>query len=181
MGAGPLAMLAYYRPGINSSDALVYDIVADLLVGSRTAWLYKDLVKTGKALSVNFTPSYPADKHACASLAYAVPAPGTSLLALERLLRNRLEGLASRDISPMDLQRIKKAARFGLLDSARSNPSMASVLASYHVLTGSWQNLFSDLAATDKLDQQSILDVATRSFTEANSFAGFVFPKQAPV
>jgi predicted Zn-dependent peptidase len=70
-----------------------------------------------------------------------------------------------------------QASRFGLLDSVRSNASMASVLCSYHALTGSWKNLFTDLEATENLSKDTIREVAARTFTDSNSFLGLVLPQ----
>ncbi len=81
---------------------------SDLLSGSRTSRLYKNLVQSGQAISASFTPTYPSDKHACASLMYAVPAPGVSLSDMEQQLRAQLRDLADGEINDRELQRIKK-------------------------------------------------------------------------
>lgn len=67
-----------------------------------------------------------------------------------------------------------QAAKVTLVDTMRSNSSMASVLASYHALTGSWQSLLAESARIEALTAEDVRAVAARTFLDDNCFRGFV-------
>lgn len=74
--AGPAVMHAYYRPCIRSPDALPLDLASDLLSGTRSSRLYRNLVLKEKALSASAYSTYPAEKHPSQFYVVAVPSKG---------------------------------------------------------------------------------------------------------
>ncbi|KAK9915474.1 hypothetical protein WJX75_009718 [Coccomyxa subellipsoidea] len=177
--AGPAFMQAFYRPGVASPDAPVYDIISDILSSSRTSRFNANLVQRGVAYTANAVPSYPGDKHACVTLLYALPASGVSLPAVERALADQISALADTGPTQKELQRIKKGAKVMLVDALRSNSSMAAVLASYHTLTGSWKSLLTETALVEQLTPEDVRAVAARTFAQDNCFKGLVLPMKA--
>jgi predicted Zn-dependent peptidase len=79
-----------------------------MLSGTRTARLNANLVQRGLAYSANAVTAYPADKHACAMLLYALPSANVTLPAAQRLLREQLASLGEAGPTPAELQRVKK-------------------------------------------------------------------------
>ena len=69
-----------------------------------------------------------------------------------------------------------QAAKFALVDAISSNSSMASALATYQVLTGSWRNILQDLSIIDSLDAEDLRSVAADTFAPNNCFTGYVQP-----
>ena len=63
-----------------------------------------------------------------------------------------------------------------LVDALRSNASMASALASYHALTGSWRTLLADTRRVEALGAADVREVAARTFAADNCFTGYVLP-----
>ena len=72
-----------------------------------------------------------------------------------------------------------QAAKFALLDAVHSNSSMASALATYQVLTGSWRNILEDLSIIDGLTATDIQSLAAETFDPSNCFTGYVRPLKA--
>ncbi|KAK9829270.1 hypothetical protein WJX72_004899 [[Myrmecia] bisecta] len=174
--AGPVVLQAYYRPNLKDRDAIVLDIISDLLSGSRTSRLVTQLVQTGRAFSTSAVSSYPAEKHPCTLMLYGIPAPGTTLEDMDRLLREGARNVADAGPSPNEMKRIKKAAKLTLINSIQSNASMASLLTTYHALTGSWRNVLVDMALVESLTPDDIRATAGRVFREDNCFTGYVLP-----
>ena len=61
-----------------------------------------------------------------------------------------------------------------LVDALRRNSGMASALASYHTLTGSWRTILEESAQIETLKAADVRDVAARTFTPENCFTGYV-------
>ncbi len=72
-----------------------------------------------------------------------------------------------------------QAAKFAVLDALRSNASMASALATYQVLTGSWHNILGDLSIVEGLTAHDIKTVAAETFDPSNCFTGYVRSQRA--
>ena len=72
-----------------------------------------------------------------------------------------------------------QAARFAVLEAVSSNSSMASALATYQVLTGSWRNILEDLSIIDGVTAADIRSVAAETFAPDNCFTGYVRPPKA--
>ena len=69
-----------------------------------------------------------------------------------------------------------QAAKFALVEAVSSNSSMASALATYQVLTGSWRNISQDLSIIDSLSAEDVRSVAAETFAPNNCFTGYVEP-----
>ncbi|KAL3150420.1 hypothetical protein ABBQ32_000257 [Trebouxia sp. C0010 RCD-2024] len=172
--AGPLLMQAYYRPPMTSKDAVVLDIICDLLSGSRTSRLYHRFVETGQAFNANAVPSYPGEKHPNALVLFGQPSSGVSLETLDQAFQKETQGLIYQGPSAKEMARIKKATKLTLVDGIRSNTNMASALCSYHVNAGSWKKLLFDLGQVDQLTAADIQQVAAATFQPDNLYTGYM-------
>ncbi|KAL0029844.1 hypothetical protein WJX77_003327 [Trebouxia sp. C0004] len=178
--AGPLLMQAYYRPSMTSKDAVLLDIICDLLSGSRTSRLYTQLVETGQAYHANAVPSYPGEKHPNALVLFGQPSSGVSLQTLDKAFQKETQGLIHNGPSAKEMARIKKATKLTLVDGIRSNTNMASALCSYYVNAGSWKKLLSDLEQVDQLTAADVQAVAAATFQEDNLYTGYML-KEDPL
>ncbi|GLC36704.1 hypothetical protein PLESTB_000132500 [Pleodorina starrii] len=172
--SGPAVLLGYYRPPLSSREGVVLDVLADVLAGGRTSRLVSELVLSGKALSASLVSAYPGELHAGLSLVYGVPRDGEGPESVAGLLQQQLAALVEGGVRPDELARVQRAVRAGLLAAAQSNSAMAAALASYHVSTGSWRGLVSELDVVTQLRASELRDVAERVFAPDNCFTGYV-------
>ena len=63
---------------------------------------------------------------------------GESAQHVEGLVQGQLLALQQSGVTAGEMARVRRTSRFNLLTITQSNSSMASALASYHVLTGGW-------------------------------------------
>ncbi|PSC70837.1 peptidase M16 [Micractinium conductrix] len=172
--AGPAVMHAYFRPCINSPDAVPLDLASDILSGSRSSRLYRSLVLSGKALAASTYSSYPAEKFPSHFVCYAVPPKGSTLNHMDEQLSAEVAALAGGGPTADELRRYKKAARVELLGALGSNSATAAALASYQVLTGDWANVLRDLRRIEGLGGGEVRDAAARWLQPSNVFKGFI-------
>ncbi|KAF5841882.1 Metalloenzyme, LuxS/M16 peptidase-like protein [Dunaliella salina] len=175
--AGPLTLMGYYRPPMPSREGTLLQVACELLSGSRTSRLVTQLVLPQRLVSASAIASYPGEKHAGLTLATGVPREGSSPEECEKLLKEQLEQLASSAPSQAELRRVQAAQRMSLLGSVQVNAAMASLLTSYHVLTGSWRGLLDELEFVSSASPEDVRMVAERTFHPDNVFVGLVSRK----
>jgi len=169
----PWYMEGYQRPALTDPDDAVYQMIASLLSGGRTARLYRSLVDQQQiALSVQVTPTFPGDRYSNLLLLFAQTAPNHSIEQVAAAIEAELTRLKTMPVPEAELDQVKTQARAGLLQTLASNQGMASLLPEYEAKTGSWRNLFEELKAIDAVTAADVQRVAQRLFQPQNQTIG---------
>jgi len=169
----PWYMEGYQRPAITDPDDAVYQMIASILSGGRTARLYRSLVDQQQiALSVQVTPTFPGDRYSNLLLLFAQTAPNHSIDQVAAAIDAELTRLKTVPVPETELDQVKTQARAGLLQTLASNQGMASLLPEYESKTGSWRNLFEELKAIDAVTAADVQRVAQHLFQPQNQTVG---------
>lgn len=169
----PWYLESYQRPAINHPDNAVYDTIANILVGGRTARLYKTLVEQQRlALNVDISSSFPGNRYSNLMLLYAQTAPNHTVDEIATVMQAEIERLKTEPVSAEELDRIKTQSKAALLQTLASNQGMASLLPEYEAKTGSWRNLFEELKAIDAVTPADVQRVAQSLFQPQNLTVG---------
>ena len=175
----PVYVEGYHRPGMNHPDNVVYDAISSILSDGRTSRLYKSLVEQQKlAIAAEGFSGFPGDKYPTLMMFYAQTTPGRTLDEVAAALKKEIDLLKTEPVSNVELERVKKQARVGLLRSLDSNMGMAQNLLEYQVKTGSWRNLFKELDAIAAITPADIQRVSRATFQPSNLTIGRLLPKQ---
>ena len=172
----PWYLEGYHIPSLSDPDYLVYEVISELLSNGRTSRLYQSLVEEQVALSAQGFSGFPGDKYPNLMLVYAQTAPGTSVEELATALRAEIERLKSESVKEEELARVKTQLKAGLLRTLDSNMGMARILAEYEAKTGSWRNIFKDLARLEEITPKDIQRIARKTFTAENRTVGRLLP-----
>lgn len=173
----PWYLEGYHIPALGNPDYPVYEVISQLLSSGRTSRLYKSLVEEKQvALSAQGFSGFPGNKYPNLLLFYALTSPGTSLEQLATELRAEIERLKAEPVQPQELEQVKTQLKAGLLRSLDSNMGMARRLAEYEAKTGSWRNIFDELAILQAITPQDIQRVAQNTFTAENRTIGRLIP-----
>jgi predicted Zn-dependent peptidase len=173
----PWYLEGYHIPSLKHPDYPVYEVISALLSNGRTSRLYKSLVEEKQvALSAQGFSGFPGDKYSNLLLVYALTSPGTSVEKLAIALRAEIELLKIEPVKPEELERVKTQLKAGLFRTLDSNMDMARILAEYEAKTGSWRNIFEELAKLEKITPEDIQRVAQKTFTAENRTIGRLIP-----
>lgn len=172
----PWYIEGYHRPALKHPDRVVYEMITSILSDGRTSRLYKSLVENQLALNAVGANGFPGDKYPNLLLFYALTAPGRSVAEVGTGLRSEIEQLKMELVSAQELARVKTQARASLLQSLNSNEGMAELLLEYEMKTGSWRNLFQELAAIAAVTPADIQRVAQATFQPQNRTVGRILP-----
>lgn len=174
----PWYLEGYHRPAVTDPDNAVYSIIDGILTGGRTARLYKSLVEGQQiALDIGSSTGFPGDKFPNMLLLYALTAPGHTVDEIAAAMDEELTRLKTEPVSEQDLDRVKTQTRAGLLRTLSSNQGMASLLAEFEVKTGSWRNVFEELAAIEAVTAEDVLRVTQSTFVPENRTVGRLLSK----
>lgn len=169
----PWYVEGYQRPAITDPDDAVYQMIASILTGGRTARLYRALVEQQQvALGVDVASSFPGDRYPNLMLFFAQTAPGHTIDQVATALEAELTRLKTEPVPEAELDQVKTQARAGLLQTLASNQGMASLLPEYEAKTGSWRNLFEELKAIEAVTAADVQRVATDLFQPRNQTVG---------
>lgn len=175
--AEPWYMEGYQRPGLSDPDDPIYDVIASVLSGGRTARLYQSLVEQQQiALGVQVDSTFPGDRYSNLLLIYAQTAPGHQIEEVATALDTEINRLKTEPISAAELDQVKTQIRAGLLELLASNQGMASLLPEYEAKTGSWRNLFDQLKTIDAITPADVQRVANQLFQPENLTIGRLLP-----
>lgn len=173
LASQPWYLEGYHRPSRNHPDHVVYEMIGSLLSDGRTSRLYKSLVETQQlALSAQGFSGFPGDKDPNLILFYALTAPNHTVTEVASALQTEINRLKTEPVSTLELERVKTQARANLLRTLDSNDGMAQLLLEYEVKTGSWRNLFKELAAIAAITPADIQRVAQVTFQPQNRTIG---------
>lgn len=174
----PWYLAGFHRPAITDGDNQVYAMIDSLLVQGRTSRLYQALVEDQQlALNVGCLNGFPGNRYPSLFLFYALTAPGQSTAAVASALETQIERLRTEPVSAAELERVKTQAQAGLLRSLSSDRGMASLLTEYEAKTGSWRNVFDELAQISAVTAADVQRVAAATFRPENRTVGELLPQ----
>ena len=165
----PVIVLAYHKPEIRHPDNAVFNAITDILASGRTSRLYKKLVRDEKiSISAGAFPGFPGQKYPNLFVFYSFPSQGHTNVQNEEMILNEIEVLKTDLVSEVELKKVKRRAKAGLIHSLRSSSGLASMLCSSEFLLGDWRELFKSLDRIDKVTAEDIKRVANEYFVNSN-------------
>jgi predicted Zn-dependent peptidase len=174
----PWYIEGYHIPSVRDPSYVVADMIDDILSRGRTSRLYQSLVvKQRLALSAQGFSGLPGNKYPNLMMFYALTAPNRTVEEVGAALRTEIERLKTEPVTAAELERVKKSARTGLLQSLDSNQGMAQLLLEYQAKTGNWRNLFQRLEAIDAVTAADVQRFAQQTFVANNRTVGKLLPQ----
>jgi predicted Zn-dependent peptidase len=178
----PLVVIAYHRGDILSKDAVVYNVLEQLLGSGRTSRMYKDLVE-GKKLAAEVAalanPPLVTGKYPSLIEIIGAPlVPQHSVAELETGIYAELDRLKTEPVDKSELQKIINQVDAGFVRSLASNETLADLLVFTEGLQGDWQRLLTYRQRLAAVTPEDIMRVAKETFTRANRTVAYIAPKE---
>lgn len=143
-----LPLVAVSMPTVvaRHADEAPLDLLASVLGDGKSSLLYRNLVATGKAVSVQV--SHPCRELACNFTITALlnPESGASLGELHAIINESLEQAARQGVSADELLKVQNGFEAGLLHQLESVAGKASMLAAGEIFSGHPDQTAFDLA-----------------------------------
>lgn len=147
----PLLYMAFPTVYVRHADEAPLDILAEILGGGNNSLLYKNLVKTQKAVQTQ--AGHGCQELACQFTLLALPAPGAvkSLAETEQQIRQSLAEFEQRGVTDDDLSKVKAKMEAASIFGLQSVEGKVSQLAASETFFGE-----PDLTAADLARYQNV-------------------------
>lgn len=171
----PLWRITY--PSVNNyhPDEPALDILSDLLGGGNNSILYKNLIKTQKALQAN--ASNPCSELAGEFSITVLPYPTTTLKEVQEIVQQSLKEFEEKGVSEEDIKRFKAQYELQLMESLQTVSGKASSLASYFTFTGNANFIQKDLERYQKVTTKDVMDAYNKYIKNKPAVYLTVYPK----
>jgi predicted Zn-dependent peptidase len=167
--AHPQLLIGYHKPGIADPDDAVFDVIDILLSDGRSSRLYKKLVDEQKIVTGVATGSgSPGARFSNLFTVSATPRAPHTPEEVEAAIYEELERLKSEPVSADELSKVMAHIDAALVRSLQSNSGLASGLAYFEAVAGSWRYTLRNREAIAKVTPDDILRVARTYFAKKN-------------
>lgn len=167
--ANPQVLIGYHQPAIGTEEGYVFEVIDALLSQGRTSRLYTSLVKEKQlAVSVSTSTGVPGERYPGLFVISAVPRIPHTTMEIEQAVYAELERLKTEPVQQRELTKILNRIDAALIRSLTTNSGLASQLAYYEVVTGSWRYLLDTRDRIAKVSPEDVMAVAQKYFTKSN-------------
>src|SRR6266852_4652612 len=168
--------VAYHVPSAGHADWAPLSLLAGLLSQQPNGRLYKALVESKKATSVN---AFPGDSHDPALFRASAQAEPAQLDAVRDTLLRTLEGLSAVPFEQTEIDKAKLRSRRNAEQLQSNSTAMAQALSSASAL-GDWRLLFLQRDRIQGVTASDVNRVAGTYFRSANRTIGMYIPTDQP-
>lgn len=156
-------------------DEVALDALADIIGGGKTSLLYKNLIKTQKAVQ---TQAYhPSSELAGEFTIVALSLPGKGLDSTEAIVRKTLVEFEKRGVSDDDVARFKASREASVVNGLASVSGKVSQLAAYQTYVGNPNRLPQELQRIRSLTKADVQRVYNQYIKGKKSVVLSVIPK----
>jgi zinc protease len=138
-------------------DEVAVDALAEIIGGGKTSLLYKNLIKTQKAVQAQ--AYHPTSELAGELTITSLSLPGKGLDSMEVLVRRSLAEFEKRGVTDDDVARFKASREADLINGLSSVSGKVSQLASFQTFTGNPNRLPQELQRVRSLTKADVLRV----------------------
>jgi predicted Zn-dependent peptidase len=177
--AEPQLMLGYHKPTLPAFDDYVLDMISAALSQGRTSRLYKNLIETGIAVSADSSNGYPGARYDNLFVIDGAPRAPHTPAEFEDAVYAELEKLKTEPMEEKEFKRLLKQIDADFIRALNSNAGMASKLANYEAIAGTWRYVLGWRETMHKITPEDIMRVAQTYFTQSNRTVATLVKKQA--
>ena len=176
--AEPALAIGYHKPTIGHPDDFVFDVIDEVLTEGVTSRLYSTLVRDKRlAASVLSDTNYPGVRAPNLFVIAATPLAPHSVTEVETAIYEELDRLKTEPISAKEFERVLNGLDADLVRSLRSNSGLASQLAFYQTVAGTWRYVLSARDRIAAVTPADVQRVAARYLTKPNRTVGVLVKK----
>lgn len=178
--AEPALAIGYHKPTIGHPDDFVFDVIDEVLTEGVTSRLYGTLVRDKRlAASVLSDTNYPGVRAPNLFVIAATPLAPHTTAEVEAAIYDELDRLKTEPISTKEFERVLNGLDADLVRSLRSNSGLASQLAFYQTVAGTWRYVVSARDRIAAVTPADVQRVASQYLTKSNRTVGVLVKKAA--
>ncbi|MFA6060527.1 MAG: pitrilysin family protein [Taibaiella sp.] len=153
----PMLRIIYPSSPFFSKDEPALDCLAEIVGQGKTSILYKNLVKTSKAVNATI---YNATAELAGEFTINItPFPGQKLADIEKLVRESFEEFEKRGVTDEDISKFRNQAEAQIIYGLESVSGKVSQLASFYTFTSDANYVNKQLKANTSVTKEDVMRV----------------------
>lgn len=169
--------VAYQGVPQSHEDSYALDLASQILGGGTSSRLYKRLVYKDQTASQAFSYHSTMQDHGVFAVGVTLK-PGAEMQKPLEIVYNELYKLRTSLVSENELKKVKTLAMKSVVDSLTTADGKARALATYEILTGSYENLMTDISKYNKVTAEEIQKVAQKYLNQQQRSIIILEPKK---
>jgi predicted Zn-dependent peptidase len=167
--AEPILLIGFHKPGLDHPDDYVFDVIDSVLSEGVTSRLFRSLVRDKRlAASVGVEPNFPGVRDPNLFVITGVPLAPHTPAEVEQAVYDELERLKREPLQAKEMEKVLNNLDAELLRSLRSNSGLASQLAYFQTVAGTWRYLPKARERIAAVTPADIQRVAATYFVKSN-------------
>lgn len=171
----PLMFMSFPTVKAAHPDEAPLDVLMNILGGGKTSLLYKNLVKSGKAVQAQ--SGHGCRELSCEFTLLALPTPGNSLKDLEAITRASLDEFEKRGANDDDLTRVKSDIVSGIIYGLESVSGKVGQLAAYETYRDNPNSIGADIARYEGVSKDDVMRVYKKYIKGQSAVIMSIVPK----
>ena len=171
----PLMYIAFPTVKAFHPDEAPLDVLMSILGDGKTSLLYKNLVKSGKAVQAQ--AGHNCRELSCEFTLLSLPTPGNSLKELEAIARDSLIEFEKRGVKDDDLIRVKSGIVSGKIYGLESVSGKVGQLASYETFRNTPNAISADIARYENVTKADVVRVYEKYIKGQHAVVMSIVPK----
>jgi zinc protease len=171
----PLFYMSIPTVHVNHPDEAPLDVLMSILGTGKTSLLYKNMIKSGKAVQAQ--AGHGCRELSCEFTVLALPTPGNSLADLEKIARDSLVEFEERGANDDDITRVKAGIVSGMIFGLESVSGKVSQLANYQTLRGDPNQIQHDISRYENVTKEDVMRVYKKYIKDQNAVIMSIVPK----
>ncbi|MCU0638659.1 MAG: insulinase family protein [Candidatus Krumholzibacteria bacterium] len=167
--ANPKLMIGYHKPIHPDPEAVVFDVLTDVLAGGRTSRLYKSIYDE-KKLTAEPPAVYtgPGERYDNLMIISAEPKHPHTLEEVEAAIYEEIEKLKTEPIAERELQRILNQLDSRMTQTLGSNLGIAFTVMMGEIFRGDWHAMFRQYDLVKEVTPEDVMSVSGKYLVPKN-------------
>ncbi len=167
--ANPKLMIGYHKPLYPDPEAVVFEVMNNILAGGRTSRLYKSIYEE-KQLTAEPPAVYtgPGERYDNLLIFSAEPRHPHTLEEVEEAIFEEIEKLKTEPVTDRELQRIKNQIDSQMIQQLGSNLGIAFTVLIGEIYRGDYKAMFRQIEMIKKVTADDVMRVAEKYLTKKN-------------
>lgn len=169
--------VAFRAPPSGHEDTFALDIAADILGNGTSSRLHRQLVYKTQLASGAYSYNMSLQKEGLFMIGVNLK-PGQPAPAVLNAVNSEINRMRQSPVTSKEVEKAKNQVMKSLVDSMTTMQGKARLLASYEILTGSYENLFTDIEKYNRVTVEDVQRVAKKYFQTSQKTVVQLQPKK---
>lgn len=171
----PMLRISYPTVPSYHKDEAALDCLAEIIGQGKNSLLYKNMIKTQKAVSAS---AFNSTSELAGEFSFSVmPFPGLQLADMEKLINESLTEFEKRGVTDEDIEKFRNSAEASTINGLENVSRKVSQLAAYYTFTGDANYVGKELKRYTSVTKEDVMRVYNQYIKGKNSLVVSVLTK----